>query len=59
MYDIIKTLNDEKITIIMISHDIDASLEYASHILHMGHNIFYGKKEEYLKNIKRGGALAC
>ena len=48
MYDLIENLNREGITIIMISHDIAAAIRYASHILHIGANIFYGSKEEYL-----------
>ena len=48
MYELIKSLNDEGITIIMISHDIDATLDYASHILRIGKPIFYGTKDEYL-----------
>lgn len=48
MYDLIKNLNDEGITIIMISHDIEAAVKYASHILHIGGNIFFGTKEDYL-----------
>ncbi|MCR4734483.1 MAG: ABC transporter ATP-binding protein [Treponema sp.] len=49
MYHLIKDLNDEGITIIMISHDIQAALNYASHILHIGAEIFFGKKEDYIK----------
>ena len=47
MYALIKSLNDEGITIIMISHDVQAALNYATHILHIGENIFFGKKEDY------------
>ena len=37
MYKLIKKLNSEdKITIIMISHDVDAVRKYAKHILKMG-----------------------
>ncbi len=49
MYALIKSLNDEGITIIMISHDVQAALNYATHILHIGENIFFGKKEDYKK----------
>lgn len=49
MYSLIKDLNDEGITIIMISHDISSALEYATHILHIGKSIFFGKKEQYKK----------
>ena len=48
MYHLIKEINDEdKITIIMISHDLNAAIKYASHILHIGEKIFYGTKQEY------------
>ncbi|WP_026836079.1 metal ABC transporter ATP-binding protein [Eubacterium xylanophilum] len=47
MYEIIKTLNDEGVTIIMISHDIEAAVKYASNILHVGNRVFFGTKEDY------------
>lgn len=47
MYALIKKLNDEGITIIMISHDIEAAVRYASHILHIGGKVFFGTKDEY------------
>ena len=48
MYNIIEELNKkDKITVIMISHDISAALKYASHILHIGRNMFWGTKQEY------------
>jgi zinc transport system ATP-binding protein len=47
MYELIKTLNDDGLTIIMVSHDIEAALAYSSHILHIGESIFYGTKDEY------------
>lgn len=52
MYSIIKELNEkEKITIIMVSHDIEAAVKYASHILHLGSDMqFFGTKEEYVKS---------
>lgn len=50
MYGLIKTLNDNGLTIIMISHDMHSSLKYASHILKLGKDkIFYGTKESFLK----------
>lgn len=48
MYELIKELNKEGITIIMISHDIGAALRYASHILHIGDRIYFGTRDEYL-----------
>lgn len=50
MYELIKRLNDEGITIIMISHDIDAVIEYASHILKIGNTVFYGTRKEYMES---------
>lgn len=50
MYQLIEQLNKEGITIIMISHDIEAAKKYATHILHVGENVFFGTKEEYIKN---------
>ena len=53
MYELIDSLRKEGVTILMISHDIDAALSYASHILHIGAEVFFGTKEEY-KNSKAG-----
>lgn len=51
MYELIKNLNEkDNITIIMISHDMNDAIKYASHILHIGDKIFFGTKEEYLKS---------
>ncbi len=52
MYRLIKELNqNEKITIIMVSHDIASSIKYASHILHLNYEqSFYGKTEDYIKS---------
>ena len=52
MYAIIKSLNDKGATIIMISHDIAASVKYASHILHIGgrSTLFFGTTEGYLQS---------
>lgn len=50
MYDLIYKLNKDGITVIMISHDIDAALKYATHILQIGKDIFFGTRDEYLKS---------
>lgn len=52
MYDLLERLNrEEKITIIMVSHDIRAAVEYADHILHVSEEpLFFGTKEEYLQS---------
>jgi len=50
MYDLISVLNRKGIAVIMISHDLNMALEYASHILHIGNDVFFGTKEEYLNS---------
>ena len=50
MYDLIANLNRDGVTVIMISHDIAAALRYATHILHIGKDIFYGTREAYLRS---------
>ena len=52
MYELISKLNDEDITIIMISHDIAASVKWASHILHIGagSTLFCGTTAAYLSS---------
>lgn len=43
MYELIRQINHkDKITIIMISHDIESAMKYASHILHVSKPLFYG-----------------
>ena len=50
MYEMIRTLNEIGITIVMISHDIEAALEYSNHILHLNKDVdFFGTTEEYKK----------
>lgn len=51
MYSLIKKLNDSGITIIMISHDVEAALKYAKHILHIGKKIFFGDIKDYDRQI--------
>jgi len=48
MYELITGLNQDGVTVIMISHDIEEAVRRASHILHIGGEIFFGTKEEYL-----------
>lgn len=51
MYHLIRELNHQDgITILMISHDVTAAVRYASYILHIGQNVFFGTKEEYLQS---------
>ncbi|MDO5131665.1 MAG: ABC transporter ATP-binding protein [Eubacteriales bacterium] len=53
LYAQIALLNKKRrITVIMVSHDIDASLRDASHILHLGQEgqLFFGTVEEYRRS---------
>lgn len=52
MYSLIEGLNKDGITIIMISHDIEAALKYATHVLHIGEEIFFGTKDEFVHKSK-------
>ena len=58
MYELIDSLNKkDKITAIMVSHDMNAAVRYASHILHVGRKqLFFGTKEDYLTS-KTGQAF--
>ena len=47
MYSVIERLNKDGMTVIMISHDIAAALRYATHILSVGEEIFFGTAVEY------------
>ena len=48
LYHHIEEINKSGITVIMVSHDIHAAIEFASHILHIGNKpLFFGTKEEY------------
>ena len=51
MYRLIEKLNQDGMTILMISHDISAAITYASHILHIGRTPFFGTKEAYLDSV--------
>ena len=51
MYQLIEKLNrEDKVTIVMISHDFSAAVHYATHILHIGHEVFFGPKADYLQS---------
>ena len=61
MYALIQKLNyEDGITVVMISHDLNAALQYASHILHIGDKVFFGTKAAYLNEFsqawQKGGA---
>lgn len=57
LYTLIYKINkEEKITIIMVSHDLEAAKKYATHILHIGkEKSVFCTKHEFLK--ENGGCL--
>ncbi len=51
LYNILKKLNDEGVTIIMVTHDIKSMVAMADKILHISEGeYFYGTVKEYLKS---------
>ena len=49
LYRVIAGLNAEGLTIIMITHDINAAVKYSSHILRLSKGrAFFGTKEEFI-----------
>ena len=52
LYQLIEKINRElKITVVMVSHDIESAVKYASHILHLqNEQLFYGTTAEYLNS---------
>lgn len=52
LYELIDKINKEmNITIIMVSHDLEAALKYSKHILHLHyHQLFYGNVDDYIES---------
>ena len=50
LYQWVRQLNEEGLTVIMVSHDIGAALRDATHILHLGKENYFGTKESYQKS---------
>ena len=52
LYRLIQKVNQETgLTIIMVSHDIQSAVKYASHILHLKNTqVFFGSTEDYLQS---------
>ncbi len=52
MYDAVKGLNrEDKMAVLMVSHDICSTLAYATHVLHLGKDrIFFSEVEEYRRS---------
>ncbi len=57
LYSVIEALNKDGITVIMISHDIESAIKYATHILHIGDDIFFVTKEEYINTLAEGDSI--
>ena len=61
LYNIISGINKSGVTVVMVTHDISAALQYASHILCLqSGKWFYGTKQQFLDSdasaFLRGGA---
>lgn len=51
MYALIRQLNSDAVTVIMISHDVTAAAREASHILHLSNRPrFFGTAKDYLES---------
>jgi zinc transport system ATP-binding protein len=51
MYKLLNTLNAKKITVVMVSHDLHATVKLASHILHLAKRpLFLGKSADFIKS---------
>ncbi|MGN1403265.1 MAG: metal ABC transporter ATP-binding protein [Ruminococcus sp.] len=52
LYELIQQLNQrDGITILMVSHDMEAAVRYATHVLHISKTpLFFGTKADYLKS---------
>ena len=58
MYSIISELNRGGVTVIMVSHDIEAAARQASHILHLSRRPkFFGRAADYIKSDAYTSAL--
>ena len=62
LYNSICELNKEGISIVMVSHDLNAAIKYSNKILYLGKEAYFASKEEYIESeigkefISRGGA---
>ncbi len=50
-YRLIRELNEDGVTIVMVSHDIHCVTRNASHVLHLGYgHSYFGKTEDYMNS---------
>ena len=58
MYELVKALNQDGMTVIMVSHDVSAVVKYATHVLCLGKAPFFGTKEECIeRGLLEDGAI--
>ncbi len=54
LYKTITQINNDGITVIMVSHDVEGAIKHSTHILHLQNEpLFFGKTEDYI-NSKAG-----
>lgn len=46
LYGLVEELNRGGLTVIMVSHDLEAAAKYATHVLHMGHEASFARRED-------------
>lgn len=50
LYELVRHLNQDGVTIIMVTHDIENAVQEGKHILHLaGRELYYGPADEYLQ----------
>ncbi len=47
LYSIIQNLNKKGMTIIMVTHDVKAALDYSRHVLYIGKEHFWGERDAF------------
>lgn len=56
LYELIRQLNEEGMTVIMVTHDVPAAVKYSNQILQIRHDgYFFGSTEEYCRKAGKGG----
>lgn len=61
IYSIIREINSKhRITVIMVSHDVNTAVKCANKILHVKHTVqFYGKTEDYTRSAIGKAFIGC
>ena len=50
MYQILEKTNKDGVAVVMITHDVTSAIRYASHVLLVDKESFFGTKEEFLQS---------